>query len=51
MPTWSPAISTRLLERDYLAFCREMGVRGMSASELAREFILAGMEARKMSQD
>ena len=48
MPTWSPAISTRLLERDYLAFCREMGERGMSASELAREYILAGIEARRM---
>ena len=48
MPTWSPSISTRLLERDYLVFCQEMGERGMSASELAREYILAGLEARRM---
>ena len=48
MPIWSPAISARLLMADYLAFCREMGERGMSASELAREYILAGIEARRM---
>ena len=41
MPTWSPSISTRLLEKDYLAFCREMGERGMSVSELLRERALA----------
>ena len=51
MPTWGPAISARLLEKDYLSFCQEMGERGMSASELAREFILAGLEARRMPQD
>ena len=46
MPTWSPAISTRLLTADYEAFCQEMGVRGLSASELLREFVLAGLRGR-----
>ena len=46
MPTWSPAISTRLLTADYEAFCEEMGTRGLSASELIRECVLAALKGR-----